>query len=193
LGGYGDGGMVLTNRKDLGENVKRLRNHGAENIYFHEEIGGNFRLDEIQAAVLRVKLKHLEFWQEKRRKNADIYDRFIQESELFKKFNVIPPHILYRDQSLKNYHTFHQYVIRVQNRDLLRQYLIEKKGISTGVYYPLPLHLQKCFRFLGYKKGDFPLAEKAASEVLALPIYPELDQKKQEYIITAIKEFYEKN
>lgn len=191
LGGYGDGGMVLTNNEDLAEKLKVLRVHGAKNKYFHEIIGGNFRLDAIQAAVLRVKFKYLDNWLQKRKDNAALYDRLFQESGLLEKGCILRPETVYKMSGVQNYHTYNQYVIRATSRDELQNFL-KNKGIATAIYYPLGLHLQTCFAHLGYRKGDFPESERATEEVLALPVYPELSEEQQEYIVTNIKEFYNK-
>ncbi len=189
LGGFGDGGMVLTNNKELADKLKLLRMHGSRNKYFYEILGGNFRLDAIQAAILRVKLKHLDTWQEMRRKNASNYDRLFQDAGLVDERFVKIPIALYKDKGLTNYHTYHQYVVRAKNRDKLIAFLKSRK-VPTAIYYPLSLHLQKCFAGLGYSEGDFPVSEKASAEVLALPVYPELPVNHQEYIVSSIKEFY---
>ncbi len=186
---YGDGGMILMNDQNLAEKLKLLRIHGSKNKYFYEIIGGNFRLDAIQAGVLRVKLRHLDGWLEKRKERAAYYDKKFRESGLIEKDVAVPPKPLYKDSGLKNYHTYHQYMVRVKDRDELQNYLKEK-GISTAIYYPLPLHLQRCFAYLDYNEGDFPESEKAAKEVLAIPIYPELTAEQQDYIVSAIQEFY---
>ncbi len=189
LGGYGDGGMVLTDDESLAKKIRLLRVHGSRNKYFYDILGGNFRLDAIQAAILRVKLKHLETWMEKRRERASAYDKMFKESGLVKEGLIQTPELLYKESGVRNYHTYHQYVIRARKRDELQQHLKEK-GVGTAIYYPLPLHLQKCFSYLGYKQGDFPVAERAAGEVLALPVYPELTSAQQEYIVSSIFNFY---
>jgi dTDP-4-amino-4,6-dideoxygalactose transaminase len=191
LGAFGDAGMVLTDRADLTEKLRVLRIHGAKNTYFHRIVGGNFRMDAIQAGVLRVKFKYLEKWLEKRRVKAEIYDRLFKETRLIGEGFLKIPESLYKKKGVKNYHTYHQYVIRAEDRNELRLFL-GTKGISTMIYYPLALHLQDCFASFGYKKGDFPEAEKATAEVLALPIFPELGPDKQEYVVAAIEEFYAK-
>jgi dTDP-4-amino-4,6-dideoxygalactose transaminase len=190
LGAYGDGGMVLANNRKLAHRMKLLRVHGSEDRYFHKVVGGNFRLDAIQAAVLRVKLKYLDEWQQKRREKAAHYDKLFAESSLLNRSALHLPEASYSKTVLKHHHTFYQYVIRAQQRDELKAFLSDK-GIGTAVYYPLPLHLQKCFVSLGYRSGDFPESELAASEVLALPIYPELTREQQEYVVTCIQEFYD--
>lgn len=190
LGGFGDGGMVLTDKEEWAEKLKLIRVHGSKNKYFYEIIGGNFRLDALQAAVLRVKLRHLDEWLEKRKEKASFYDDLFDRSGLLEEESVLPPKPLFKNSGIKNYHTYHQYVIRAQDRDELQKYLNERR-ISTAIYYPLPLHMQKCFAYLGYKEGDFPESEKAAREVLALPIYPELTSDQQDFIVTSIAEFYQ--
>lgn len=177
LGGYGDGGMAVTNSSDLAKKLKSLRVHGVSDAHCHSIVGGNFRLDALQSAVLSVKLRHLSNWIEKRRRNASTYNY------LFKKYDlsdVVIPH-----SPPENFHVYNQYVIRVPNRDRLQK-LLEAEGVSTAVYYPIPLHLQPCLSHLGYRKGDFPEAEKAARETLALPMYPELTAEQQEYIVRKI-------
>lgn len=191
LGGYGDGGMILTYKEDLALKLKLLRGHGSKNKYFNEIVGGNFRLDALQAAVLRIKLKYLDKWQQKRRENASHYNKLFKESGLVGENLIQLPEAVYRDSGVQDYHTYHQYVVRAKDRDDLKAFLKEK-GVATAIYYPLPLHLQKCFADLGYKEGDFPESEKAASEVLALPIYPELTTNQQEFLVTCIKKFYQR-
>ena len=191
LGGFGDGGMVLTDDEDLARKLKLLRVHGSRNKYFYDVIGGNFRLDALQAAVLRVKLRHLEEWQRKRIEKASYYDRIFRESGLGEEDLVQVPEALYKDSGTANFHTYHQYVIRAKNRDSLKKFL-DDKGVNTAIYYPLPLHLQKCFAYLGYKEGDLPVAEEAAHEVLALPIYPELTSDQQDFIVSSNRAFYKK-
>jgi dTDP-4-amino-4,6-dideoxygalactose transaminase len=183
LGAFGDGGMVATNNKKLAEKIYLLRNHGSspKNKYLNLILGTNSRLDAIQAAILRVKLKYLKKWSKKRLEKAIYYSAFLSRIN-----GVKPPYI-----APNRTHIFHQYVIRVKNgkRDKLREYL-KKQGIPTMIYYPLPLHLQPAFKYLGYKKGNFPQAESTSREVLSLPIYPELSKREQEFIIRKIKEFY---
>lgn len=191
LGGYGDGGMVLTHKEDLALKLKLLRGHGSKNKYFNEIVGGNFRLDALQAAVLRIKLKYLDKWQQKRRENASYYNKLFKESGLVGENLIQLPEAVYRDSGVQDYHTYHQYVVRAYDRDDLKAFLKEK-GVATAVYYPLPLHLQKCFADLGYRGGDFPESEMAASEVLALPIYPELTANQQEFLVTCTKKFYQR-
>ncbi len=182
LGGFGDGGMVLTNDDRLADTIKLLRVHGSSDRYHHIMIGLNSRLDEIQAAVLLVKFRYLREWTEKRRANAERYKRLFEDAGLGKTVKY-PVEI---DGCL---HVYNQFVIRVTSRDRLKRFLLER-GVSTEIYYPVPLHLQRCFEYLGYRKGDFPQAEKAAEETLALPVYPELDILEQESIVESIREFY---
>ncbi|MHB8055099.1 MAG: DegT/DnrJ/EryC1/StrS family aminotransferase [Candidatus Aminicenantales bacterium] len=189
LGGYGDGGMVLTNDAELGLRLKKLRVHGERDRYYYDEIGGNFRLDALQAAVLRVKLRHLAAWQKNRRDLAEGYGCKFAEAGLVAKGLIVPPAAVYKKTGVSEYHTFHQYVIRAKDRDKLQAFLKEQ-GVGTAVFYPLPLHLQKCFASLGYREGDFPVAEKAAGEVLALPVYAELKPAEQDYVVDKIIEFY---
>ena len=180
LGGFGDGGMVVTDDAALAEKISMLRAHGSKPKYYHSIIGGNFRLDAIQAAILRVKLRHLDTWTGKRRQNAALYDR------LFESLPIVTPYI-----EPHNFSIYNQYVIRVSRRDELIAFLTQK-GIGSEIYYPLPLHLQKCYDQLGYRKGDFPESEKAAAESLAIPIYPELTDAQQRYIVEQIASFLEK-
>lgn len=181
LGSMGDGGMVVTNDSNLAEKLKNLRNHGANPKYYHILIGGNFRIDAIQASILLVKLPYLDRWNSKRQENADYYD----ENMIIK--GIKKPLIAYKRQ----YHIYNQYVISVLNRrDELRDFLT-KNEIGNEVYYPVPFHKQECFRYLGYKSGDFPYSEYAATHTIALPIYPELTTQMQDYVIKKIGEFYE--
>lgn len=182
LGGYGDGGMVLTNDKDLADRLKRLRVHGADPKYYHQEVGYNSRLDAIQAAVLRVKLKYLDEWTQGRKEVADTYDKLFKENGLNKEI------ILPKKKIEGITHVYHQYVVRVDNRDKVQKEL-KDNGISTAVYYPRPLHLQECYNDLGYKKDDLPIAEKACDEVLGLPIDPNL---KVEQINNVVDNFLKK-
>ena len=176
LGAFGDAGLITTNDAALAHEVRLLRNHGAEPKYLHKRIGGNFRLDALQAAVLRVKLPHLPAWTEARRRNADRYDRLFAEGGAAAGLPVRAPDCR---------HIFNQYVIRVPGRDALRAAL-DARGIGTEVYYPVPFHLQECFLPLGYRAGDFPVAEAAAAEVLALPIYGELSEAQQREVVSSL-------
>jgi dTDP-4-amino-4,6-dideoxygalactose transaminase len=189
LSAYGDGGMVLTNDERLASKMRLLRVHGGRDKYFYDILGGNFRLDALQAGVLRVKLKHLDDWGQKRREKASYYDRLFEESYLVKEGFVQIPDALYKNSRVQSFHIYHQYVIRANERDRLQEFL-EDRGIATAIYYPLPLHLQKCFSYLGYRKGDFPVSEKASREVLALPIFPELTAEQQDFIVSSISKFY---
>jgi len=191
LGACGDAGMVLTSDRELAERLRLLRVHGSGNKYYYELLGGNFRLDSLQAAVLRVKLKYLDEWQRKRQEKASYYNRLFDESDLQERGFVKIPEAVYKNFPLKHFHTYHQYVVRAAARDKLQTYL-KAEGIPSAVFYPLPLHLQKCFAEWGYKKGDFPEAEKASLQVLALPIYPELKEEHQECVVEAIEKFYVK-
>jgi dTDP-4-amino-4,6-dideoxygalactose transaminase len=191
LGAYGDGGMVLTNDEELADKLKVLRVHGSKDKYYYKILGGNFRLDALQAAVLRVKLKHLESWHEKRRENAVYYSRKFKEVGLLEEGFVELPAPQYINKGAKNFHVYNQYVIRAKERDELQRYL-KGRNVPTVIYYPLSLHLQQCFSYLGYREGDFPESEKASREVLALPIYPELDQEQQDFIVSCIHDFYSK-
>jgi dTDP-4-amino-4,6-dideoxygalactose transaminase len=180
LGAYGDGGMIITNDGTLAETLRMLRVHGARPKYYHRMIGGNFRLDALQAAVLRVKLKYLAAWTAARQSNAQRYRAWFHEMGLVKRI-VLPEDT--------PGHGYNQFVVRFPDRDRLQTFLRER-GVDTEVYYPLPLHLQDCFRRLGYQNGDFPQAEAAARESLALPIYPELTEAQQRYVVSQISEFY---
>lgn len=180
LGAFGDGGMIVTNDPTLAETITALRIHGGKPKYHHRLIGGNFRLDALQAAVVRAKIKYLPSWTEARRRNADRYRRLFDESGLGGRVSLPedePGHI------------YNQFVIRAPNRDRLQGHL-KQNGIETEVYYPIPLHLQECFRDLGYREGDLPEAEGASRESLALPIYPELSADQQRYVVSQIADFY---
>lgn len=183
LGGFGDGGMVTTNDDELAERLRLLRVHGASSKYCYQYIGINSRLDVLQAAVLLVKIHFLEEWTAQRLKNAAYYDQLFDEIH-HQDLGIAIPYVQYN-----NRHIYNQYVIRVPKRDALRNFLAHE-GIGTDVYYPLPLHLQECYQGLGYGAGDFPHAEQAAREVLALPIYPELTPEQQQYVVSKIEEFF---
>jgi dTDP-4-amino-4,6-dideoxygalactose transaminase len=206
LGGFGDGGMVTTNSAELAQQVKLLRNHGYAPKYYNKVVGGNFRLDAIQAAVLRIKLKHLDDWTQKRQENAATYRRLFQEAEL-----SIAPHLAGLESDAGDIeatsplagmsgvvlpfeagnvrHIYNQFIIRSGQRDALLAHLKERK-IGTEVYYPVPMHVQECFADLGYRAGDFPRSERAARETLALPIYPELTESMMRTVVEAIADFY---
>jgi dTDP-4-amino-4,6-dideoxygalactose transaminase len=191
LGGMGDAGMVVTQDEKLAEKLRLLINHGAHPKYYHKHIGGNFRMDPLQAAVLQVKLAHLDSWSSARRRNADYYDELFSGSGLTERGAVSTPVRVWENKGLERPHIFNQYVIRVKDgcRDGLREHL-SQAGIGVEIYYPVPFHLQECFRHLGYRKGDFPEAEKAAGEVLALPVYPELTREMQEFVVESIAQFF---
>lgn len=206
LGGFGDGGMVTTNDAELARQVKLLRNHGYAPKYYNKVVGGNFRLDAIQAAVLRIKLKHLDSWTEKRQQNAAAYRRLFMEAELsiqpqlvgltnettqgeaFNKLEDMSGVVL-PFEAANVRHIYNQFIIRSGRRDKLLAHLKERK-IGTEVYYPVPMHVQECFAELDYKMGDFPQSERAAHETLALPIYPELTESMMATVVEAIADFH---
>ena len=179
LGGAGDGGLVTTNDEALYHRLLMMRNHGAHERYYHDEVGGNFRLDTLQAAYLSIKLKHLGTWHEQRRNNAAFYDEHLADID-----QVKTPVIAEGNESIYN-----QYTLRVQQRDELQKYLGDA-GVGSAIYYPLCLHEQKCFSYLKHTKGQFPHAEHAAEEVLSLPIYPELSEEQLTHVAETIKRFY---
>ena len=178
LGGAGDGGMIVTSDDELAERLRSLRDHGAKRRYYHDVVGVNSRLDALQAAVLLAKLPHLKAWNEQRRAIADRYRQELADLPI--KLPI---------EEAGNEHVYHQFVIRTDRRDELKAFL-DQEGIYTAIFYPIPLHLQECFGFLGYNEGDFPEAEKAAKEVLALPIYPELGEERLEIVVSAMKRFF---
>jgi dTDP-4-amino-4,6-dideoxygalactose transaminase len=182
LGAFGDAGMCVTNSRSLAERLRVLRVHGGEPKYYHSFIGGNFRLDELQAAVLLVKLKHLDEWTEARQRNAAHYTALLDAAGLAE--SVRAPAV-----KAGHRHIFNQYVIRTKRRDELRAHL-DARGIGTEIYYPLPLHEQQCFAYLGHEPEDFPVAHQAAAEVLALPIYPELGTEQREYVVAQVAAFF---
>jgi dTDP-4-amino-4,6-dideoxygalactose transaminase len=186
LSAYGDAGAVTTNNPEMAAHMRRLRNHGSPRRYVHDEMGWNCRLDAMQAAILRVKLKYVEGWNEARRERAATYDRLFIEAGLAKSTEdpIQLPQRLPQAQ-----HVFHQYVIRAYRRDELREFLTARK-IGSEVYYPAPLHLQPSLAYLGYREGDFPEAERAAKEVLALPMFPELTESEQRRVVQSIADFY---
>jgi dTDP-4-amino-4,6-dideoxygalactose transaminase len=198
LGCYGDGGLVTTNNDDLAKilNIKRV--HGGEPKYYHKVIGGNFRIDALQAVVLRVKLPHLDAWSEKRRLNANRYTQLFEEAGLaqstgktsFDENNkVLLPAAIYKKSGAKNYHIYNQYIVRVEQRDAMREFLT-KNEIASEIYYPVPFHLQECFKELGHKKGDFPISEFSANTSIALPIFPELTDEQLVYVVDTFKKFF---
>ncbi len=183
LGCFGDGGLVTVNSGDKAKKLKILRNHGMNPKYYNAFVGGNFRLDALQAAVVTVKIKYLDGWSENRSKNARTYDRLFSESGLVKSGLVRLPVVK------QSRHIFNQYVIRAKKRDALVQHL-KKNDTGCEIYYPVALHLQECFKFLGCRPGDFPESEKAANETLALPVYPELEISQLEHVVQIVKNFY---
>jgi dTDP-4-amino-4,6-dideoxygalactose transaminase len=187
LGAAGDAGLIVTNDEALAHRLRVCRNHGMEPQYFHQMIGGNFRLDEIQAAILSVKLPHLNEWSARRRAVADGYRAEFRRAGLSGKIEL--PSDPFRACGLRNTHIYHQYVMCAPNRDALREHLRQNQ-VGSAIYYPVGLHEQKCFQYLGYKKGDFPATERATSETLALPIYPELSSTAQRFVVEKIAEFY---
>ncbi len=178
LGAPGDGGMIVTQDTQLAERLAVTRNHGQGKTYHHQIVGGNFRMDSIVAAILSIKLQHLDQWTQERRGHAARYNELLSGVD-----GVVVPHVRDGNESI-----FHQYVVRMPNRDAMREFLAEQ-GISTGVYYPLSLHEQECFKDLGYKQGDFPESERATREVLALPVYGELTDAQVAYVAGKIREF----
>ncbi len=200
LGCFGDGGLVVTNDEKIEHMARIMRVHGGEPKYYHNVIGGNFRLDALQAAILRVKLPHLDSWSQKRRENAAVYtNAFIKHGLAVEtgktKFDdnnrVLLPKAMYEHSGHKNHHIYNQYIVRTENRDALRQFLTDN-GIASEIYYPVPFHMQKCFNYLGYKKGDFPNAEFSADTSIALPIFPELTNEQIEFVVEKIAEFVKK-
>ena len=182
LGAFGDAGLCTTNDAELAESMRVLRVHGGKPKYFHAVIGGNFRIDELQAAVLRVKLKYLDGWTQGRQRNAAYYESAFADAGLGEKLRT--PTAIEGGR-----HIFNQYVVRVQRRDALKQRLTER-SIGSEIYYPVPLHLQACFAYLDYRPGDFPHSERAAEETLALPIYPELEEAQLAHVVATILDFY---
>ncbi|MDP1678367.1 MAG: DegT/DnrJ/EryC1/StrS family aminotransferase [Bacteroidota bacterium] len=200
LGCFGDGGLVTTNNPELAERMKYLRVHGMNPKYYHKYIGGNFRIDALQAAVLSVKLPHLDQWSSQRRTNAGLY------LDLFRKYGlaentgktvfdsknrILLPHSTYQKSGVKNHHIFNQYIIRVEKRNALKKFITER-GIGNDIYYPVPFHEQECFKYLN-QGNDFPVSNCAAHDSLALPIFPELTREQIEYVVSSIAEFMEKH
>ena len=182
LGAFGDAGMCVTNDAALAARMEILRVHGGKPKYYHAFIGGNFRIDELQAAVLNVKLKHLDEWSAGRQRNAAFYNGAFGRAKLGEALETPYAALGFR-------HIYNQYVLRVRDRDALREYL-SAAGIGTEIYYPVPLHLQACFAYVGHKAGDFAQSERAAAETLALPIYPELTETQLQYVVDTITAFY---
>jgi dTDP-4-amino-4,6-dideoxygalactose transaminase len=196
LSAYGDAGIVTTTNPEMAEHMRRLRNHGSPQRYYHDEFGWNGRIDAIQAAVLRVKLAHIADWNESRRQHAATYDRLFADSGLVSMPSASSPPssqsgapVRLLSRSPEASHVFHQYVIRARRRDELRKFLANRK-IGSEIYYPLPLHLQPVFSYLGLKAGDLPVSELAASEVLALPMFPELTDAEIRHVVSSIADFY---
>jgi dTDP-4-amino-4,6-dideoxygalactose transaminase len=187
LGALGDAGMVVTNDENLSERLRLLRAHGAKPKYFHSFIGGNFRLDAIQAAALNVKLDYLDGWTRARQEKAERYRALFADAGLGDA--VVLPHAAYASSGARHHHIFNQYVIRARDRDRLKD-SIRQRGIATEIYYPRALHLQDCFLYLGHREGDFPESERAAGESLALPLYPEIAEDQQGAVVGAIVDFY---
>jgi len=179
LGAFGEGGAVVTNSEGVAEKVKMLRNHGQKQKYFHEIIGFNSRLDNLQAAILRIKLKYLDQWNNARNKLAEIYSK-----------ELLNTHLVLPKTNPDTYHVFHLYVARSQKRNELMNFLKERE-IYTGIHYPIPIHLMGAFKNLDYKKGDFPITEKMADEIISLPLYPEMGKEAVHFVVGAIKEFTE--
>ena len=183
LGGMGDGGFMTTDDDELAEKLFALRVHGSKERYYHKWVGLNSRLDGFQGAVLRVKLPHLDSWSDKRKANADRYTQLFTDAGLTEQVGLP-----YERENVR--HIYNQYVVRIPGkRDQLRAFMTEK-GIGTDIYYPVPLHLQECFDYVGYKEGAFPESEKASKETLALPIFPELKSNQQEYVVESIAQFF---
>ena len=203
LSAYGDAGVVTTSDSEVAKRMRHLRNHGSAERYVHTEFGWNARMDAIQAAVLRVKLKHIDEWNEQRRKHAQTYNLLLRKAGLVAANSSVqstspndtspcepsrfPVQVL--QTSAQAFHVFHQYVIRARRRDQLREFL-RSRGVGSEVYYPIPLHLQPVFSYLGYKQGNLPEAERAANEVMALPMFPELTPEEIETVVAAMAEFY---
>jgi dTDP-4-amino-4,6-dideoxygalactose transaminase len=182
LGCYGDGGAVVTNNQQVADVVAKLKDHGRISKYDSDVIGFGERLDALQAAILSVKLKYLPFWSKRRQENAHFYNRFLKELSSIS--------IPFEEEELK--HVYYMYVIKTKERDQLMNFLKEE-GISTGIHYPSPLHLQKSLEYLGYKEGDFPITEKAAKEILSLPMFPELTEEQLNNVVIGVKKFYSEN
>ncbi|HWS18235.1 MAG TPA: DegT/DnrJ/EryC1/StrS family aminotransferase, partial [Candidatus Elarobacter sp.] len=206
LSAYGDAGLVTTSNPDMAAHMRLLRNHGSPRRYVHEEMGWNSRLDAMQAAILRVKLKYVEEWNQSRRDRAATYDRLFTDAGLASSQSSSSPSSSFQSRSSQSsipddfpvhlphtapqaHHVFHQYVVRAYRRDELREFLTARK-IGTEIYYPIPLHLQPCFAYLGYREGDFPESERASKEVLALPMFPELTEDEQRWVVNGIADFY---
>ncbi len=199
LGAFGDGGLITTKDEEFSEKLKKMRNHGMAPKYYHKFVGGNFRLDGIQAAVLKVKFKRLEEWHAARRKNANLYNELFIDAGLAEKVGVLEfdenntvllPKAVYKDSAHHDYHIYNQYVIRVPKRDELREFL-NVHEIGSEIYYPVPFHRQECFKHLCQKDEEFPVANFLAEHSLALPIYPEITEEQIKYVVGKVAEFYE--
>ncbi len=197
LGCFGDGGLVTTNDDEIAERLKIMRVHGGKPKYYHKIIGGNFRLDAIQAAVLNIKLPYLDSWSAKRRDNAALYSQLFVDAGLSEKEgntsfgehnSVLLPMAVFKNSGHKNYHIYNQYIIRVERRNALRDFLT-KNNIGNEVYYPVPFHRQECFAYLNVQDSDFPIANCTANDSLALPIYPELKKEQIQFVVQTIAEF----
>lgn len=191
LGAFGDGGMIVCKSAEAAQTLRALRNHGGERRYYHRLIGGNFRLDALQAAILSIKLPYLDLWSEGRRRNAALYRQLFCEAGLEGVVTLPSEPYAQHAESIPNHHIFNQFIVRAPRRDELCAFLDENQ-IGHAIYYPLPLHLQECFAYLGYRQGDFPKSEKAALETLALPIYPELTPEQLAQVVKVIACFYRK-
>src|SRR5262249_55866139 len=189
LSAFGDAGALTTDVAPLAERSRSLRNHGAKQRYYHDEIGANSRMDALQAAVLRVKMRYLPQWNDARHERAGVYDRLLLDAGLTKTGAESSAPVTLLKTSPHAHHIYHQYVIRVRERDKLRQFMKEH-GVGSEIYYPVPLHLQKCFAYLGYAEGDLPEAERTAVEVLALPMFAELEEGEQRQGVENIAEVY---
>jgi dTDP-4-amino-4,6-dideoxygalactose transaminase len=185
LGAFGDAGMVVCRDDALAAKIRALRNHGMEVRYYHKWIGGNFRIDAIQSAVLNVKLPHLDTWSDGRRARAEFYRRAFAKHSL----PIALPTEVYADRGIEHHHIYNQFIVRAPRRDDLRAAL-SKAGIGSEIYYPLCLHMQECFAYLGHREGEFPESERAAKETFALPIFPELTEEQQSYVVDQVAAFY---
>jgi len=190
LGAFGDGGLIATNNDEFAIKLKQMRNHGMNPKYYHKFIGGNFRLDAIQAVVLNVKLKYLDGWHRGRQKNAELYRKYFEKYGLLDR--IVLPKELYKDSGQPNHHIYNQFTIQFEKRNQLRDFLIQN-SIGCDIYYPVPFHRQECFGYLKCDDNEFPVANKLADKVLSLPVYPELKEEQIEFVVQKIAEFYEKN
>ncbi len=200
LGAFGDGGLITTNDPEMAAKLKQMRNHGMNPKYYHKFIGGNFRLDALQAGILNVKLDYLNQWHEKRRKNAELYLKYFQEFRLidiannfeFSKDNyLIYPKAIYSESGAENFHIYNQFTIRVQNRNELQKFLSTRE-IGSDIYYPVPLHRQECFAYLNANDKEFAITNRIADEVLSIPIFPELEEEQIRFVAESISDFYQK-